>query len=238
MTEHWRPRLAAGIALALVGAVASRPAAAGAEDAAPSAAAACAERAVAIVQSHYDTVRDLTAAFEQRTQSLSLGGGPAANTVRQGRVVFAKPGKMRWTYEQPDRSLVVSDGEILWMVDLAAREAQRLPVTGGQLSGAALQFLLGEGKLAESFRVEAQSCDAGRARLVLWPREDAPYERLGLVASTATGAILESSVIDLFGNATRIVFRDVQINREPPPGTFTFEPPTGFDVIDLTPAAP
>jgi len=68
----------------------------------------------------------------------SMATLPGEETLTRGRVVFAKPGRMRWVYESPEPSLVVSDGETLWIYDPAAREAQRLPVTQGYLTGAAL----------------------------------------------------------------------------------------------------
>ena len=42
---------------------------------------------------------------------------PARPRRRAGAVEFAKPGKMRWSYEAPEPSLVVSDGETLWIYD-------------------------------------------------------------------------------------------------------------------------
>ena len=82
--------------------------------AAPSAAdealSACAVRAVAAVQARYEKVSDLTASFVQESRSVAFGAAGAASSSR-GEVVFAKPGRMRWTYTAPEPSLVVSDGE-------------------------------------------------------------------------------------------------------------------------------
>ena len=53
-----------------------------------------------------------------------------------------------------------------------------------------------------------------------------------------TGEVEATVVLDLFGNQTRIVFRDVHTNTDPAPETFRFEPPPGTDVIDLGPMPP
>jgi outer membrane lipoprotein-sorting protein len=68
--------------------------------------------------------------------------------------------------------------------------------------------------------------------LDLLPREDASYERLGLVADRTTGSIVATSVTDLFGNQTRIRFERLEENRNPAAETFVLEIPAGVEVID------
>ena len=96
----------------------------------PSAGEACIESTVAAIQRRYGAVRDLRSRFVQETRSVALGG-PGAVSVSSGTVTFAKPGRMRWSYEAPEESLVVSDGRWLWIYDPANREAQRFAVSDG-----------------------------------------------------------------------------------------------------------
>ena len=197
----------------------------------------CAADVARRVQEHYDSVRDFAADFEQTTRSALFGASaPGLAPPSTGKVVLAKPGKMRWTYVAPQRSLVVSDGATLWLYTPDYGEAQRLPLANGYLTGAAFEFLLGEGDLLETFEVSASDCDGETVALTLVPREVASYERLGLIASKESGEVTATSVLDLFGNETRIVFQNVRRNQEPPPETFQFEPPDGVEVIDLQPA--
>lgn len=214
------------------------------------ASASCAEKVAATVQTHYDGVRDFSAEFEQTTRSVLFGaaGGELSVPVR-GEVVFAKPGKMRWTYTDPEPSLVVSDGKTLWLYSPKQKEAQRLPVTGGYLTGAALEFLLGDGNLLASFDVTSEVCpyhpvedDAGNQvpletiELELTPKQPSSYEKLGITARPTSGEVVATRVVDLFGNETRIAFRKIERNRNPSPETFVFVPGEDVDVIDL--AAP
>jgi len=194
---------------------------------------AIAKAATSRVQRRYEGIRDLKARFEQTSESATFEGTPLmATDVKRGRVVFAKPGKMRWTYEEPERSVVVSDGKRLWIHDVEAEAITRLDVTAGFLSGAALQFLLGDGKIAESFEVRATQCDADTVTLDLLPLAEATYERLGLVVDRASGDVLATSVLDLFGNLTRIRFDNIEINLDPAPETFVLEIPEGVEVIE------
>jgi outer membrane lipoprotein carrier protein len=210
-----------------------------AEDEATQCEAGLAERTAARIQARYEGIRDLRADFVQTNVSATFEGEALMNPVpRHGKVVFAKPGRMRWTYDAPEASVVVSDGKTLWIHDIDAKTVTRLAVTEGYLSGAALQFLMGSGRILESFVVTASDCDATRVSLELVPRSDASYERLGLVAERATGSVVETSVTDLFGNLTRIRFERLEENLDPPQDTFVLKIPDGVEVIDYAGTRP
>lgn len=193
----------------------------------------CAEQVALQVQRHYDGVRDLRAEFSQLTRSVALGSIPGEETPTRGQVVFAKPGRMRWAYESPEPSLVVSDGETLWIYDPTAKEVQVLPVDAGFLSGTAIQFLLGEGEILESFSVDAESCEGKEVSLGLRPKASSSYERIELRVERASGAILATAVVDLFGNRTDVVFEKVQRNQGPSDALFRFDPAEDDRVLTL-----
>ena len=193
--------------------------------------AACAATLTARVQARYDRMRELEASFVQRTISALSPSGE----VTTGHVALAKPGKMRWSYETPEPSLVVSDGETLWIFDPRAKEAQKLAVGEQFLSGAAFQFLLGNGRIAESFRVAADRCDGARVRLTLTPKTDATYQELELTVDAASGEAHATAVVDLFGNRTEVEFSEVRFDPGLAASTFRFVPDPGVRVIELAP---
>lgn len=201
----------------------------------PAAAAegSCAASLTERVQKRYDRIRDLRARFEQRTDRASLGGAPADALVASGEVVFAKPGRMRWRYEAPEPSLVVSDGKTLWIFDEKAREVQKLALGEGFVSAAGVQFLLGDGKLAAEFEIAARGCDAELATLLLDPKRETHYERIELRVDRESGAVVETVVVDLFGNRTTVAFRDVRENAGAASDLFRFDPPAGARVLEL-----
>lgn len=186
-----------------------------------------------LIQSRYEGIRDIHANFVQTNESATFAGQPLmAPEPKSGRVIFAKPGKMRWSYLLPEPSVVVSDGQILWIYDVDGESITRLEVTAGYLSGAALQFLLGDGQILESFEVEATVCKKDHTTLDLIPKAEATYERLGLVADRVSGDIVATSVLDLLGNLTEIRFSEIEINRDPTAESFRLEIPDGVEVID------
>ena len=197
----------------------------------------CAEEVALRIQGYYEGVRDLHADFSQSSRNVALGSVPGEETPHRGHVVFAKPGRMRWVYQSPEPSLVVSDGETLWIYDPALKEVQVLSVDAGFLSGTAIQFLLGEGRILESFSVSAKSCEGDEVSLDLQPKKSASYERLELRVERASGAILATAVLDLFGNRTDVAFDSVQRNLAPDDSLFRFEPSEDDRVLTL-PDAP
>jgi outer membrane lipoprotein carrier protein len=230
------PGLAAAPARA-AGAAQPDPTAGAAGEGAPAGAAEaadCLDRTASAVQRRYEGVRDLSARFEQTTRAASLGeGGSDAETTEQGHVVFAKPGRMRWSYEKPDPSLVVSDGKTLWIYDPEFEEVQKLPVGEGYLSGAAIQFLLGRGDMRDAFHVTALSCAPRAAELELVPKQPATYEKLRITADPETGAVSRTEIVDILGNVTRVTFSDVRTNTDPPASVFHFDPPKGVKVVEI-----
>jgi len=236
--------LTGGVVLALPAPAASKrkpvPAAESTEEGATAKPADdCAATVARRVQSHYDGVRDLTARFTQVSQVVSLGAETALPAAPSGgEVSFAKPGKMRWSYEQPEPSLVVTDGEELWIYDPAEKEAQRLRSGQAFLSGAALQFLLGHGEMTRDFRVKALSCATEEAALRLVPRRAAAYEKLEIRVDPTSGEVRETAVFDLIGNVTRVTFQDVRTNTGVGDDLFQFTAPAGVRVVEVPTAEP
>jgi outer membrane lipoprotein carrier protein len=196
---------------------------------------ACAREVAMRVQHRYDGVRDLEARFTQRSHSVALGRS-SQDLDASGTAIFAKPGRMRWTYEKPEPSLVVSDGETLWVYDPRAKEAQEFPVGQGFLSGTAVQFLLGEGQILGAFDVRAESCPGETVHLLLAPKQDATYERLELWVAPS-GDVKGTAVVDLFGNRTEVTFESLRANQDPAPTLFRFVPEPGVNVLRVPPAS-
>ena len=161
----------------------------------------CLAEAVAAVEGRHRDVKDLRVQFIQTTQSPDPNSPPSRSI---GHAVLALPNRMRWVYESPDESLLISDGKTLWLYDPGFKEVQQLPVGDDSFFGAAAaQFLLGRSDLAAEFRIRTRSCNAEGAQLELFPRNPASYQRLTLAISLPGGDILWTEVVDLLGSTTR-----------------------------------
>ena len=54
-----------------------------------------------------------------------------------------------------------------------------------------------------------------------------------LIELPASGEVVATTIVDLLGNRTRLVFADIEVNQAPPEETFRFDPPPGVEVIDM-----
>lgn len=218
---------AAGIA-ALDASGAAGGASAGGADAAAgtdnAADAGCAALIAARVEQRYRAVRDLSANFEQSSHSVAAPGAPSLSS---GRLVITRSGRLHFRYERPAPSLVVSDGETLWIADPVAKEVQVLRAEGGFLTGTALQVLVGGGRIADAFEASAEGCGGGTVRLILAPREAAHYERIELQVAAESGEVQGVALADVLGNITRTALRGVAVNQDPAPELFRYAPAPG-----------
>jgi outer membrane lipoprotein carrier protein len=195
----------------------------------------CRDAVVAALQQRYASAKDFRADIVQTTRSVALGANASEQMTSKGTVVFAKPGKMRWSYDEPEPSLVVSDGETLWIYDLVFREAQKLPATEGYLSGAAVQFLLGEGEIERDFEISALRCEKTIAELKMRPRKPSSYEKLQVLVNPQTGDLLKTTVFFVLGNVTEVAFFNIELNTDPAASVFRLDPPADVRVIELDP---
>lgn len=191
----------------------------------------------ALVQSFYDQRDAFSADFEQvqftRVHNHTERG--------RGRVVFEKPGRMRWDYEEPNGKVFVSDGETMTIYEPPAEGEERgqliqRPISEDQLP-AALSFLTGTGRLDRDFtfrllNAERYGFSAGYV-LELRPREETPhFERvLFYVQITGegrrrAGVIRRVLILDQHGNRNSLTFRNMSFPEDVPDSRFSYRAPS------------
>jgi outer membrane lipoprotein carrier protein len=207
---------------------------AGAEDGAPLDPAVV----VGLVQSFYDQTKTLQAEFEQTRYTRLYDRYDRA----RGKVVFKKPGMMRWDYAEPNGQVFVSDGKKL-LIYQPPEEGEK----NGQLIERALEedqlpsafsFLIGSGNLEKDFEVRLLEHDDEKFQdgyvLQLVPRKPTPnYEQLVFYVRTLTtgtkraGIVQRVLIIDSSGNRNRFDFSKIKFNRDVSDKRFNYRPPKG-----------
>jgi outer membrane lipoprotein carrier protein len=179
-----------------------------------------------------ETTRSLSARFLQTV----LDENQVVVQRSAGALSLLKPGRFRWDYYQPYDQQIISDGEHLWIYDVDLEQVTVNPLS--EALGAAPAMLLSSDRpVEEQFVVEELGRLPGGGDLLwveLQPRgKDIDYSRVYLGLDDRT--LRQMELRDNFGQRTRIVFEDVQINPEIPVERFEFEPPPGVDVIGKQP---
>lgn len=174
--------------------------------------------------------KSATARFEQ--QVVDRTGRVVERAT--GTFAFARPGKFRWTYDKPNRQVLVSDGHKLWIHDPDLNQVTVKRIDAA-ISSTPAALLAGKDDITQLFTLR----DAGTADGLAWvealPKApDTGFERVRLGLRDRTLAAMELN--DQLGGRTLLRFPDLKANAAIPAGTFTFAPPKGADVLEDAPA--
>jgi outer membrane lipoprotein carrier protein len=197
---------------------------------APAAALSPADRIADRVQAFYDKTKTFKASFKQ------VYTAKAYNKTKEARgsVIFQKPGKMSWRYDN-NGNRIVSDGKLIKVYEKENKQMYEQPMEKSQYP-AALAFLVGQGNLRQSFKLSQldskQMSFEGGYVLQGEPRDATPaYQRMILYVDGATYQVRRVLLIDAQGNKNRFDFSGTQVNLPPPNGEFVFAPPAGTQVV-------
>jgi len=186
------------------------------------------------VQSFYNQTKGVQASFHQTYYHKLYDRYDRS----RGRVIFMKPGKMRWDYASPNGKVIVSDGSRLLVFEPGEDGPGQLferDVDEDQLPQA-FSFLTGSGRLEQDFRFRLlDSRRQGYAEgyvLELRPRRPSPhYERILFYVmrqdDRPTGVVRRVLIVDAGGNRNRFDFSDMRWNPRVTDASFRFTPPAG-----------
>ena len=187
---------------------------------------------VKAVEATYSNVESLSADFEQTSKSAAF------ELTMKGSVSLAKPRQMRWdTTSDPAGSLVVSDGNKLWMYLPGDKQVHVYQDLSSSASGSMAMDILGDlGSLDEKFETSMGEADAGSYAVVLKPKPgmESSYLQIELVVAKSDYKLEKVTLTDLFGGLTIYSFSSLKLNPQLKQSTFTFVVPKGVEVIDPT----
>jgi outer membrane lipoprotein carrier protein len=158
----------------------------------------------------------------------------------QGNIQIKKGGLLRWETEEPNHSLVLADGKVLWLVDYVAGEDEKpnivkAPDPKKSQPHAVVAFLFGEGRISDDFSVtKEKKSDDHHTTLELKPKKDADQIKwLNLSVDKDKNEIETISFEDAVGNVTELTFKEIQFNSDIDSKVFKFVPPKGADITVL-----
>jgi outer membrane lipoprotein carrier protein len=200
---------------------------------APAASAApTADEVVGKVQAYYASTQKLKATFRQEYTNTTFG----KSSTSDGKVYIAKPGKMRWDYEKPEKKYFISDGTTLWVYEEANKQAFQLSLKD-QILPVAITFLYGTGNLATEFTAALDPGKYGAKGdlvLKLTPKQpSAQYKTLWLVVDPNDFHVKESVILEASDNLNHFTFTNIALNdaAKIEDKHFKFVPPAGVKVI-------
>jgi len=147
-----------------------------------------------------------------------------------GSMLFARPGKFRWTYEIPYQQLIVGDGERVWFYDqdLEQVTVRKLDLTLGSTPAA---LLAGGKAVEEDFDLQEIEAQGELEWLEAIPKSEETSFELIRLGFSRTGELREMILRDNLGQFTWLIFSQTEQNPELPATLFQFTPPANADII-------
>lgn len=182
------------------------------------------------IDKHYNSLHSLEVQFSQKYAGMGM------NRKEAGVLLLKKPGRMRWTYSQPQGKLFVLDGKYGYFYSPGDTEVQRVPVKKLDDMRSPLALLLGHTKLEQEL-----------TNLAIAPQADGTYVLTGIpkglekrvaafsVTATADGVIRGLKVEETDGITNAFVFTDEKPDATAPDGDFVFNVPAGVKVVEGLP---
>jgi outer membrane lipoprotein carrier protein len=182
------------------------------------------------IDRHYNSLHSLEVQFTQRYEGMGM------NRKEAGVLLLKKPGKMRWTYSQPQGKLFVLDGKNGYFYSPGDTEVQRVPVKKLDDMRSPLRLLLGHAKLEQEL-----------TGLAVAPQADGTYVLTGIpkglekrvasfsVTATVDGVIQSMKVEETDGITNAFVFADEKPDAAAPDTEFVFAVPAGVKVVEGLP---
>ncbi len=188
------------------------------------------------VQAQYVGIESMKGSFTQSSYVAALDEGEDSS----GEMIFAKPGRMRWSYKNPREQEVVIRDQELWMYQPDKGQVMIDDIRQVLLSALPISFMMGIGNLAKDFDLSSACHTSEGVVLRLKPHKHEGAEAQGdelsgfdLLVDPVKNVPIGAKIASLGGNTTAILFKNLQLRVDSiPPGTFVLEYPKGVDVLD------
>lgn len=184
------------------------------------------------LESSYKDVHSLRADFTQ-----SYGWGDRSR-IESGTVYFARGGRMRWEYREPQEKLFVSDGKQVLLYVPEEKQLTRTKVKSSEDVRVPFRLLLSRLDLGKVFGEIEYAGDALKAepgndvlRAIPKHGDDSGIHEV-LLEITPDFDIRNLVVVYADRSRMSFAFKNTERNARVNPGLFEFTPPPGTQVID------
>jgi len=195
------------------------------------------------LEKKYQGARTLAATFLER---YSENGKPVR--LEAGKAYFLRPGKMRWEYEKPEKSLFLVDGKYVWFFVPEDHTATRMPSKKSEdwrtpiaflTTGMKLERICSEIGPAKDVSPSKAGDAVYRCMLRSGESENGGKKQAVLFETTPQKELSRIVIPQEVGMQIEFEFKNWVWNPDLPKTLFTFEPPAGIAIVNgLLPEAP
>jgi outer membrane lipoprotein-sorting protein len=160
--------------------------------------------------------------------------------VSEGTLKIKKD-KLRLEITKPEKSLMVVDGQYIWVEQSTEFGGKRIvnvtkyPLTEEAKSSAILSILFAEGSELNAFQLLNATGKAEKRTYIYQPKSaESDYTELKIVLQESEGRILSLSYTDDTDNLVTYDFGVTKFKANVPDKDFKYSPPKGAEVVDPT----
>jgi outer membrane lipoprotein carrier protein len=182
------------------------------------------------VEKHY-SVSGFSAQFSQTSIIKAMDITDTAS----GTAFFKRPGKMRWEYKTPERQMIITDGNTLWVFRPDDKQVMIGKAPSFFKGGKGFSFLSDMKEIRQKFNMSLEEkSPEGFFVLKLIPREKT-YDvvQIRLTISKATFDVVEIVTYNSYGDETWFVFSNIQFKQKIDDSLFHFNIPEDVEVLHL-----
>jgi outer membrane lipoprotein carrier protein len=168
--------------------------------------------------------------LQAQFQQTVISAGHDQAIASKGTFYLKRPGRFRWTYDEPEGQLVIADGNRVWLYDAELEQVSHQSQEEA-LRGTPALLLSGSGPVESHFEVVGLGSRIGLEWVELLPRGE-NSEIIKVLVAFRGDQLDRLEMIDSFGQISRFHFADIRRNPELDPALFRFEPPPGIDMLE------
>jgi outer membrane lipoprotein carrier protein len=188
-----------------------------------------AKELAARVDARYNHLKSLQAHFVEQYDGMGI------QRTESGTLLLKKPGRMRWSYDEPQGKLFVLDGHSAYSYTPGDSQAQRVPARQLDDLRSPLRFLLGHTRLEKELSGISLTSIADGFRLTGVPAGMEQRVRSLSLDVTADGTIQAIRMAEIDGATTDFHFSNIRENIPTRDSDFVFVPPAGVGVVEGLP---
>ncbi len=183
------------------------------------------------VDDFYNRLHSLRAKFTEHYE------GPGVDRIERGVLTLAKPGRMRWDYDQPPGKVFLIDGHDAYFYSPGSEDAQRVPIKKLDDLRTPLRFLLGKTRLSRELDGLTVAEVNGTYRLRGVPHvaisSNGSSQVTGITLDvTAAGEMQRIAATQADGTTMTFTFTDLDKDPPVPDAAFHFTAPPGVKIVD------
>jgi outer membrane lipoprotein carrier protein len=179
------------------------------------------------VERRYNAAQTLAVEFSETYSILGRAKRPESGTL-----VLRKPGRMRWSYNQPPGKLFVSDGKQVFLYTPEDNRAEKSTLKASDDMRAPMAFLLGKLNFRKEFKAfETRPGDGGTWLDCEAANDRLPYEKVSMLIAPGY-SIKQLRITGRDQSELGFTLSGEVLNPKVNAAEFQFVPPPGTEIVD------